>query len=69
MAHLKESNEKTTAAIETKEGRFVVAAGGENSSGEVVNEKDSGISFVQIAEFALLIVGITLLLYFILRKK
>ena len=69
LAHLKGTNEKTTAAIETKEGRFIVATGGTESSVQEVTTKGGSISFMLIAEFALLVLAIGLILYFILRKK
>lgn len=69
FAQLKGTNVKTTAAIETKEGRFIVATGEGNSSTQEIPKKDGSISIVIIVQFALLMLGIGLILYFILRKK
>ena len=69
LAQLKGTNEKVSAAIETKEGKFIVAAKSATDSEKPVSEqKDKNVSML-IAEFALLIVVIGVILYFILRRR
>ncbi len=69
LAQLKGTNEKVTSAIETKEGKFVVAASSAADIEKSTSEQNNSISFVLIAEFAVLILVIGLILYFILRRK
>ncbi|MCY1436301.1 hypothetical protein D9M71_524200 [compost metagenome] len=68
-AHLKETNSQTDAAIETKEGQFVVAINqnADKEDGKVA--KKGEISYVLIAEFVGLILVIAVILYIILRKR
>ncbi|KPN97007.1 hypothetical protein AO843_01395 [Lysinibacillus sp. ZYM-1] len=68
-AHLKETDSQTTAAIETKEGQFVVAVDQNVNNQDVKTDKKGEISFVLIAEFVGLILVITVILYIILRKR
>ena len=68
-AHLKETNSQTDAAIETKEGQFVIAINqnADKEDGKVA--KKGEISYVLIAEFVGLILVIAVILYIILRKR
>lgn len=68
-AHLKETNSQADAAIETKEGQFVVAVeqNADKEDGKVA--KKGEISYVLIAEFVGLILVIAVILYIILRKR
>ncbi|KOY80894.1 cellulose biosynthesis cyclic di-GMP-binding regulatory protein BcsB [Lysinibacillus macroides] len=68
-AHLKETDTQVAAAIETKEGQFVVAV--DNKVSEQDTEETNGfeISFILIAEFVGLIIVIAVILYIILRKR
>jgi len=68
-AHLKETDSQTTAAIETKEGQFVVAVDQNVNNQDVKTDKKGEISIVLIAEFVGLILVITVILYIILRKR
>ncbi len=69
LAQLKGTNEQVTSAIETKEGKFVVAASSAADIEKSASEQKNSISFVLIAEFAVLILVIGLILYFILRRR
>ncbi|WP_155591597.1 cellulose biosynthesis cyclic di-GMP-binding regulatory protein BcsB [Lysinibacillus cavernae] len=68
-AHLKETDTPTAAAIETKEGQFVVAVDQNDNNSDVKVDKKGEISFVLIAEFIGLIMVIAVILYIILRKR
>lgn len=68
-AHLKETNSQTDAAIETKEGQFVVAVDQNADKEDVKVAKKGEISYVLIAEFVGLILVIAVILYIILRKR
>ncbi|MGY4796504.1 cellulose biosynthesis cyclic di-GMP-binding regulatory protein BcsB [Lysinibacillus fusiformis] len=68
-AHLKETDSQTDAAIETKEGQFVVAVEQKADSGDVKVDKKGEISYILIAEFLGLILVIAVILYIILRKR
>ncbi|MBL3728552.1 cellulose biosynthesis cyclic di-GMP-binding regulatory protein BcsB [Lysinibacillus sp. HST-98] len=68
-AHLKETNSQADAAIETKEGQFVVAVDQNADKEDVKVAKKGEISYVLIAEFVGLILVIAVILYIILRKR
>lgn len=68
-AHLKETDSQTDAAIETKEGQFVVAVEQKADSGDVKVDKKGEISYILIVEFLGLILVIAVILYIILRKR
>ncbi|WP_081977455.1 cellulose biosynthesis cyclic di-GMP-binding regulatory protein BcsB [Lysinibacillus boronitolerans] len=67
--YLKETNSQADAAIETKEGQFVVAVNqnADKEDGKVAKKGD--ISYVLIAEFVGLILVIAVILFIILRKR
>ncbi|MFJ7668360.1 cellulose biosynthesis cyclic di-GMP-binding regulatory protein BcsB [Lysinibacillus sp. NPDC097195] len=69
LAQLKGTNEKVSAAIETKEGKFIVAAKSATDSKQSVSEQQNTNVWMLIVEFALLIIVIGIILYFILRRK
>jgi len=68
-AHLKETDSQAGAAIETKEGQFVVSVDQNVNKTDVKTDKKGEISFVLIAEFIGLIIVIAVILYVILRKR
>ncbi len=68
-AHLKETDSQAGAAIETKEGQFVVAVDQNVNNTDVKAVKKGEISLVLIAEFIGLIIVIAVILYVILRKR
>lgn len=69
FTYLKETNSQADAAIETKEGQFVVAVNqnADKEDGKVAKKGD--ISYVLIAEFVGLILVIAVILFIILRKR
>ncbi|MFB7157956.1 cellulose biosynthesis cyclic di-GMP-binding regulatory protein BcsB [Lysinibacillus sp. NPDC056232] len=69
FTHLKEANEESSSAIETKEGQFLTAVNNTLNNDEGKAEKKESVSFILIIEFILLIAVIAVILYFILRKK
>lgn len=68
-SHLKETDSQIAAAIETKEGQFVVAVNQHANNGVINVDKKGEISYVLIAEFVGLIIVIAVILYIILRKR
>lgn len=68
-AHLKETDSQAGAAIETKEGQFVVAVDQNVNNTDVNTDKKGELSFVLIAEFIGLLIVIAVILYIILRKR
>ncbi len=69
FAHLKETDSQAGAAIETKEGQFVVAVNQNVNKNDVKTDKKGEISFILIAEFVGLIMIIAVILYVSLRKR
>ncbi|MEK5232537.1 cellulose biosynthesis cyclic di-GMP-binding regulatory protein BcsB [Lysinibacillus sp. FSL K6-0232] len=68
-AHLKETDTKAAAAIETKEGQFVVAVAEQVNEPKTEAAQGIEISLLLIAEFVGLIIVIAVILYMILRKR